>query len=251
MTKAQRLPTAQGAILIDASLAAQAQEGWFEPSWWRAGGGAAATEGGRGAAFVVATPFGDCVLRHYRRGGLVARALGDRYLWTGEARTRAFAEFRLLEALAARGLPVPTPVAARYVRSGPFYRADLLMRRIPQSQTLAQRLAGGHADAATFARIGATIAAFHAAGAYHADLNAHNIMLGDEGVHLIDFDRGELRQASRDWQQSNLDRLKRSLAKIGAPDLDTRWAALVRGYDEHMGGERRPRAASRQEELRT
>ncbi|HJU39356.1 MAG TPA: 3-deoxy-D-manno-octulosonic acid kinase, partial [Tahibacter sp.] len=176
---------------------------------------------------------GECVLRHYRRGGLVARVLDDRYLWTGEPRTRAFAEFRLLQTLAARGLPVPAPVAARYRRSGPFYRADLLMRRIPQSRTLAQHLAQETADAAAFARVGATIARFHAAGAYHADLNAHNIMLAGDNVYLIDFDRGELREPESGWQRENLERLKRSLAKIGASDLDARWAALAGAYDAH------------------
>ena len=234
MSKAQRQSTGQGAILFDASLAAQAQEGWFEPTWWRAGGGTSTAAGGRGTAFIVEAPFGECVLRHYRRGGLVARALGDRYLWTGEARTRGFAEFRLLEALAERGLPVPAPVAARYLRHGPFYRADLLMRRIPQSQTLAQRLAADRADAATLARVGATVAQFHAAGAYHADLNAHNIMLTDERVYLIDFDRGELRAPERAWQQANLERLKRSLVKLGTSDIDLRWSALERGYDERL-----------------
>ncbi|HVJ61342.1 MAG TPA: 3-deoxy-D-manno-octulosonic acid kinase [Tahibacter sp.] len=234
MSKAQRQTTARGAILCDASLAAQAQEGWFEPSWWRAGGGMSTAAGGRGAAFIVAAPFGECVLRHYRRGGLVARALGDRYLWTGEARTRGFTEFRLLQSLAERGLPVPAPVAARYVRRGPFYRADLLMRRIPQSETLAQRLAAGSADSVAMARVGATIAQFHAAGAYHADLNAHNIMLTDERVYLIDFDRGELRAPESGWQQANLERLKRSLAKLGTADLDARWAALARGYGERV-----------------
>ena len=36
----------------------------------------------------------------------------DRYLWTGERRVRAFAEWRLLAHLAEAGLPVPKPVAA-------------------------------------------------------------------------------------------------------------------------------------------
>lgn len=245
MSKAQRQITAQGAILFDASLAAQAQEGWFEPSWWRAGGDTSTPAGGRGSAFIVSAPFGECVLRHYRRGGLVARALGDRYLWTGEPRTRAFAEFALLQTLAERGLPVPVPVAARYVRSGPFYRADLLMRRIPQSETLAQRLAAERADAAAFGRVGAAIAQFHTAGAYHADLNAHNIMLTDERVYLIDFDRGELRAPERGWQRENLERLKRSLAKIGTRDLDARWSALERGYGERMGRADAARAPER------
>jgi 3-deoxy-D-manno-octulosonic acid kinase len=64
--------------------------------------------------------------------------------------------------------------------------------------------------------VGAEIARFHAHGVYHADLNAHNILLTDASVWLIDFDRGELRHPARAWQQANLARLKRSLLKIGA-----------------------------------
>ncbi len=82
---------------------------------------------------------GPWVLRHYRRGGMIANVLGDRYLWTGAGRTRGFAEFRLLAALRARGLPVPTPVAARYRRKGVHYRADLITRRIGNATTLAER----------------------------------------------------------------------------------------------------------------
>ena len=117
--------------------------------------------------------------------------------------------------LQAQGLPAPQPLAARYLRSGPFYRADLLMRRIPAAETLAQRLARGTLDADSLAAVGATIARFHAAGVWHADLNAHNVLLNETGVHLIDFDRGR-RRAAGAWAAKNLARLRRSLLKLGA-----------------------------------
>ena len=47
---------------------------------------------------------------------MVARLFGDRYLFTGEQRTRSAREFRLLAELSRRGLPVPAPIASRYVR---------------------------------------------------------------------------------------------------------------------------------------
>jgi len=224
MIQTRLIPSAGGAILFDAACAAQAGSGaneafapdWFDPAHWRALGRADASGGGRGGVLRLDAPFGRAVLRHYRRGGLVARLLRDRYLWTGADRSRGFAEFRLLAELAARGLPVPAPIAARYVRDGAFYRADLITREIPQSATLAQLLASGRLDAATAARVGATIAAFHNAGAYHADLNAHNVLLDASTVWLIDFDRGALRTPARAWQQANLARLERSLRKLGA-----------------------------------
>ena len=218
MTQAQIQPTPDGAIVFDADAVAQAafDPDWFDPDYWRARAAAQATSGGRGSAMFVATPIGSCVLRHYRRGGMVARILGDRYWWTKAERTRSFVEFRLLAALRDEGLPVPQPIAARYRRNGAQYRADILMRRIDNATTLAELLMQNRLDAVVASRVGAEIARFQARGAYHADLNAHNILLTDATVWLIDFDRGELRAPARAWQQMNLARLKRSLLKIGA-----------------------------------
>ena len=214
MTQAQIQSTPDGAILFDAAAAAQAA---FDPDIFEsASDRAEPVRGGRGGAQYIDAPVGRCVLRHYRRGGMVARVMGDRYLWTGAERTRGFAEFRLLAALRERRLPVPAPVAARYRRSGVHYRADLITRRIEGATTLAELLAGLKLDAAVAARVGTAIANFHAHGAYHADLNAHNILLNDAAVWLIDFDRGELRKPAREWRLANLTRLRRSLVKLGA-----------------------------------
>jgi len=231
MHPARLQATADGAILFDPACAAQADGAWFDAAAWRDRGLAERADAGRGDAWFLRAPWGASVLRHYRRGGLVARVLGDRYLWTGAERTRCFAEFRLLQELLGRGLPVPAPVAARYVRRGLHYRADLITRRIVGAETLAARLASSDADADLLARVGATVAEFHAAGAFHADLNAHNVLLTEGRVWLIDFDRGARRTPARAWQQANLARLRRSLHKVlpgrAAADIDARlWAPL-------------------------
>lgn len=225
-----RVGSAREAILFDPVRAAQADAAWLRPAHWGQGQ-EAADRGGRGSVWLVRGDFGEGVLRHFRRGGLVARVNADRYLWTGEEETRSFREFRLLAELRRRGLPVPAPLVAGYRRDRLSYRADLLTSLIPQAQTLAQRLAGAFPDTATWRAIGATLARFHAHGAYHADLNAHNVMLDVEGaVWLIDFDRGELRAPARRWQQDNLIRLQRSLSKLGA-DGDARWSAAWSALD--------------------
>ena len=219
MMQTQLIPSADGAILIDAACAAQADgvaPQWFEPAFWRARGALDETQGGRGGVGYIDAPCGRSVLRHYRRGGMVARVMGDRYLWTGAERTRGFVEFRLLAQLHARGLPVPAPVAARYRRDGVHYRADLITRRIAHASTLAELLALGQCDSATATRVGTVLGEFHDAGVYHADLNAHNILLDANAVWLIDFDRGQLRAPERSWQLANLARLRRSLIKLGA-----------------------------------
>jgi 3-deoxy-D-manno-octulosonic acid kinase len=239
--------TDDGAILFDAGAIAQAANSrfdpdWFDPDHWRARGTVSRLGAGRGSAARVAAPGGDWVLRHYHRGGMVARVLGDRYLWNGDERTRGFAEFRLLAELARRGLNVPAPVAARYRRSGVHYRADLITRWIDGAQTLAERAAARTADAADAARVGSCVAEFHAAGAYHADLNAHNILLDAQRVCLLDFDRGSLRTPARSWQLATLARLRRSLVKLGAArDGEQRfdsafWGPLMAAYERALGG---------------
>ncbi|MBA8883021.1 3-deoxy-D-manno-octulosonic acid kinase [Dokdonella fugitiva] len=236
MIEAQVQSTADGAIVYDAALGAVPTVEWFDAAHWGLLGRAA---GGRGGVVFVDTPAGACALRHYHRGGLAARLSADVYVWTGAARTRAFREFDLLARLADRHLPVSLPVAACYRRDGLGYRADLLTRRIEGTETLAARLLRGEIDALLAQRIGGTIARFHLAGACHADLNAHNILVAaDGGVSLIDFDRGRLRKPHFSWQQANLARLLRSLRKLGAGRLDgfepRFWHPLLAAYHDAM-----------------
>jgi len=240
MTEQRLAEGANGSILFDATRAPQVDANWFSPEYWRGQGALRSQPGGRGGVAVIGTPAGDAVLRHYRRGGMVARLLGDRYLFLGRHRTRSDREFRLLAELQRRGLPVPLPVAARYVRHGLLYSADLITLRIPDAATLAERLADGAFNATLAGRVGELIARFHREGVWHADLNAHNILVSAAGIYLIDFDRGRLRPPSSRWRRANLNRLKRSLVKVGARDAggDTfdaeLWPALIDHYDRSL-----------------
>ena len=201
-------------MLYDASRIDQPDDRLFDVEHWRSRGALEERAGGRGTVAFVAQGDGRWVLRHYRRGGLVARVMDDRYLWTGEARTRSFAEWRLLRRLAGLGLPVPRAVAARYVRSGPWYRADLITEELPSRVTLAQALAAGPLDATTWRSVGACVGRLHAHGVRHADLNAHNLVLGGPGtVYVLDFDRGEVVERGP-WESRVLARLRRSLEKV-------------------------------------
>ncbi|MGN6312824.1 MAG: 3-deoxy-D-manno-octulosonic acid kinase [Rhodanobacteraceae bacterium] len=227
----------EGAILFDAGLAVQPDASWFDPEHWRAHGKLHdQARGGRGSVVFVETPAGICALRHYHRGGLVAPILGDRYLWTGRERTRGFAEFRLLAELRRRGLPVPAPIAARYRHRGMHYTADLLTRRIEHARTLAEIIAAGELDSGMAMRVGVLIARFHSQGVDHADLNAHNVLVGPNGLWLVDFDRGRIRASQGGWCRGNLLRLRRSLLKLGACDRDGEkldraiWTPLIRAY---------------------
>jgi 3-deoxy-D-manno-octulosonic acid kinase len=240
MMQEQTSKNATSTILFDAGASSQVGPEWFRPDYWRKTDALRIQSGGRGGVAIIDTPVGKCVLRHYRRGGLVAGLLGDRYLWTGADRSRPFLEFRLLAEIDRLGLPGPAVVAARYRRRGFFYRADLITRRIADARTLAECLAEGRLDAALAAGVGAVIAHFHRAGVWHADLNAHNVLVAAGKIYLIDFDRGQLRTPAVGWQQANLQRLLRSLVKLGAAakgkavfDRDI-WKLLTDSYGRIM-----------------
>lgn len=236
----QRIATATGVMLADpnglGNPPLRAEEALFDPNFWSARCQLAAVSGGRGAAWYVGSAAHPWVLRHYRRGGLIARISQDRYVWLGENRVRAFAEWRLLFHLAQRGLSVPMPVAAFYRRAGLTYRCDLITQRIPNAQALSAALASSALNDSVWRAVGAAIARLHSHGVDHADLNAHNILLDSAAISVIDFDRGRLR-APGAWTTGNLLRLQRSLTKVAAglpPDRYTpdSWRHLMAGYQE-------------------
>jgi 3-deoxy-D-manno-octulosonic acid kinase len=233
MIDAQVVSIPGGGILYDASLARKPQDAWFTRDYWSDRNTLREVSGGRGSVCFLSTEYGNWVLRHYRRGGLIAKLSADRYWWWGASRTRSFAEWRLLAELRRLDLPVPAPVAARYSRSGLTYRADLITAELPDSRTLATAMTET-VPAERWQRIGRTIARFHACGVHHADLNAHNILLGSHGaVYVLDFDRGRIRPRGA-WEQTVLARLKRSLEKIsrlrGVQFPEELWRLLMQGY---------------------
>jgi 3-deoxy-D-manno-octulosonic acid kinase len=207
----QRLAIDRGAILYDPRAVAEPGAQLFNPEFWRARGAARELPGGRGSILLIEDAGRSWVLRRYLRGGFAARFARDRYLWLGEEHTRSFQELRLLAALHARGLPVPPPVAGRYVRSALTYRAELITERLIGARSLEAVLEAGPMDGARWTAIGRCLRRFHDAGVQHADLNSRNIMLGEQGeVWVLDFDRGRLR-APGTWSERALDRLARSL----------------------------------------
>jgi len=222
-------------MLYDTSRAGNLSAEWFEPRYWESLGALDGSGRGRAAArFVNSVDGRRYVLRHYARGGLMARVSADRFLWHGEERTRPFAEWQLTYRLHRAGLPVPAPIAARYRHTGSSYSGDIITERLPVVGSLAECLRTGALATLTWIAIGRCIRRFHDLGVCHADLNARNVLLSEESVYLIDFDRCQLRAPGL-WRDGNLVRLRRSLEKVtwslsaerfGESD----WHALLDGY---------------------
>lgn len=232
-------------ILFDPALLPAPQHDLFESTYWLEQRKARSTEGGRGNVLFIDDGERHWVLRHYRRGGLVGKLIRDQYLWQGAEATRSFREMRLLAALREQQLPVPAPVAARYVHSGMVYRADLITESIPNARTFAQGLTGGRLSYEMWQSVGATLARFHAADVHHADLNANNILIDDQQkVWLLDFDRGCIHphRDDRFWVRAVLARLLRSLNKLserkGLRFEMKDWKLLLRAHDEALNSRR-------------
>ena len=229
--------TKNGAILYDKAIINQISaerftaEGWLHAELLTG----SLRSAGRGNTMFVGNVPRQFVLRHYRRGGLLGKLVRDTYVFSGEDLTRSFMEWRLLDKLAANNMNVPRPAAARFVRRGTFYTADLITVRIPDVVSLSQYIAAEDRDEAFWQALGAAIWKFHEAGVYHADMNAYNVQVDKDGdIWMLDFDKGALKPPGP-WQQETLSRLHRSLKKV--LDLDpklhfraTNWEQLVQGY---------------------
>ena len=226
---------ARGAMLYDASRVSNLTAEWFTPRYWESRGVLERTASGRGAAYFFSADGKRYVLRHYRRGGLAARLSADHYAFLGEDNTRPFAEWQMTYSLHRAGLPVPAPIAARYQRAGGVtYTGDLITERLPIVGSLAECLRTGALSILTWISIGRCIRRFHDLGVCHADLNTHNILLSEEQVYLIDFDRSQLRGTGL-WRDANLVRLRRSLEKVtwALPSErfgEADWHGLLDGY---------------------
>lgn len=210
-------------ILFDAALMTKPDVQLFNTQWLQQHASIAATSSGRGESWFVslkneAGQNMEWVLRHYRRGGMVARFNRDLYAgWCAE-QTRSWKEWRLLHHLHTLGLPVPRPVAAHACwplgQISGLYRTDILLEKIPQCSTLGALLQQQPMAADLWRNIGKCLKTFHTHHVYHADLNANNILIdAQQKIYLIDFDRCRVTN-NKNLIASNLPRLQRSLFKL-------------------------------------
>lgn len=187
---------------------------WFTPHYWQEKGAVVSEKKGRASTYFIDLGEQIGVLRHYWRGGLVGKLLTDQYLYTGLKKTRTYQEFKLLMDLQALNLPVCTPISAMIQRSGIIYRGDLITAAIPGAYSLLDKLKASTLSDAQWQTVASTLAKFHNAGVFHADLNINNILFDEHGdVFLIDFDRGAIKTPSKEISVNNMERLHRSFNK--------------------------------------
>ena len=178
----------------------------------------------------------NCVLRHYRRGGLFGKIIKDHYFFNGIEHTRAFQEFNLLEKMHTWGLPVPRPIAIQIEKKYCCYRADIMIEKVENTRDLSQILRKRTLTDEQYQQIGKLIRQLHDHQVHHTDLNIHNILQDTSGQFwLIDFDKCYIQQGDS-WKKHNLDRLLRSFHKeqnrLNIHFSEQNWQALMNGYQK-------------------
>ncbi|MFT6269938.1 MAG: 3-deoxy-D-manno-octulosonic acid kinase [Alphaproteobacteria bacterium] len=174
------------------------------------------TAQGRGTVYFFSLGNKELVLRHYKRGGLVAKLSNDKFIFNTISNTRCYEELSVLQHLHSKNVNVPSPIAGKVTRKGIFYTADIITEVIPNTIELHEVLQSEPVSLSTWHEIGTQLKKMHNAQVFHGDINVKNVLLnrptGPQAIHLLDFDKCEIRQGD-DWKEANLARFKRSLLK--------------------------------------
>jgi len=168
-------------------------------------------------------PIGDdkrIILRRYSHGGFLRFLNRDLFLFGA----RSFKELVLTEGIRSAGIPTIQPIGAIHqVIFWPFYRAYLLSLEISNAKDLIRYFQDNTPPYSaesllhkrkTIKAVGVLLRQFHQSGFYHNDLQLKNLLVVENKVLIIDFDRSYRKtKLSRRDRIRNLLRLNRSVEK--------------------------------------
>jgi len=188
------------------------------------------------------------VLRQYSHGGLLRAITGNIYCFGA----RSFRELAITEEIRSCGIPTIEPIGAVHQVTGlpPFYQAYLLTLEVPGALNAIQYLEkmGKNPNRETLrhkrkmiGHSGLLLRQFHQSGFFHRDLQLKNILVAEDRILIIDFDRSYRKSIlSTRERMKNLLRLNRSVEKwrrLGLPITRTdRWRFFLAyaGEDEEI-----------------
>lgn len=167
---------------------------------------------GRGSVVRFPYPGGQGIVRRYLRGGFMRHFLKDAYLLSN----RPLREFRLHQYAIEQGLSVPPLLGVCWRRRGLFVRGAIATHALDATPLDVYLQRGAEDIDAVLRACGALIRRMHDRDIWHADLHVRNILVGNGGPYLIDFDKAVRRSGLTRLQRArNLLRLRRSLEKNG------------------------------------
>ena len=160
------------------------------------------------------------IIRRYSHGGIFRAITRNIYLLG----SRSFRELALTEEIRSLGIPTILPLGAIHRPVLHFlYRPYFLSLEVPQAKDLVQyfqkvgpRPVGERLflKRKTIRSAGLLLRKFHQAGFFHGDLQLKNILVTEDQLLLIDFDRSYRRKVlSIRKRIRNLFRLNRSVEK--------------------------------------
>ena len=188
------------------------------------------------------------VLRRYLHGGLLSAVTRDLYALS----SRSFRELALTEEIRSAGIPTIRPIGAVHQSViFPFYRAYLLTLEVPDARNLIQFFQdmGSHPVGKVLALKRKIIRAaarlvrqFHDSGFFHADLQLRNLLVADQRVLLIDFDRSlRMQNLPERIRMKNLLRLNRSVDKWKRQGLPVTFSDRLRFFLAYAGDDPKTR----------
>ncbi len=199
--------------------------GWLELTRWvRELETARPTGRGRASvAWVKVAGGGRLVLKRWCRGGLLGGLWRDRFLGRG----RFLRALEVAQAMRARGIVTPEPVALVLARAGPcLYRAWMASEAWEGGRSLRQWLAEAAdmpARRALLAEALRLVRRMHDEGFVHPDLNVDNL-LGRDGPQ------------GREWAVVDLDRVRAAGCPLAPWRRRRALRRLHRSWEKHLGG---------------
>ena len=184
------------------------------------GGVAPPRLGGRQSTSRIHLPdIGPVVIKHFRRGGLLALLIEKTYCGIGKKRSQI--EFEQMRKARQLGVQTPKPVAFAF-RGRIFYQNWLITEQIPAVQSMAAlaKTAPLRVEGALHA-LGRQIGVLIDHGILHADFHPGNVLVDDSGkVYLVDFDKTATYGGSPDMLRSKYrQRWCRAVQKHALPQV--------------------------------
>lgn len=189
--------------------------------------------GGRGTVyrFQSGEGEGEGIVRVYRRGGAIRHVLKETYFFDNRPRR----EFAVHHHALQQGLSVPPLMGVAWRQTGPAFRGRIATGYIHADHLQQWLKAASPPNTNRMHAVGESIRRMHDIGISHADLQVRNILMAQDRVYLIDFDRAVVHAQLADKSRlRNLMRLQRSFVKNNMPL--TAFHAICAGY----GAERFP-----------
>ena len=182
------------------------------------------------------TDRGSVVIKHYLRGGALARINRRKYFGIGKSRAQQ--EYAWLHRVRSIGISAPEPIA--FARTTGFvHETWLITREIDAARSLLEAAIGPEEKTRIIMKqIVLEIGKLIRAGIFHVDLHPGNILLDGRSVpYIIDFDKTRRYRGTHEkLAKKYIHRWNRAVIKHGLPRiLSESFSAGIQSFIDNSG----------------